>query len=246
MESLHILGVRVDALTYEMLLQSIERFIGEGTPRQVVTVNPEFVMKAQGDADFRRIINESALSMPDGVGLLWAARLLGKRLPERVTGSDSIWMLAELSARRGYGIYFLGAAPGVAEKAAGILKGRYPGMVVSGTYAGSPSPAEDEEIAAMVKEASPQILLVAYGAPKQDRWIARNINAGRIGVPVCIGVGGTFDFVAGVAPRAPVWMRRCGLEWLHRLVTQPWRWRRMLSLPRFAWKVMVSRYRGEI
>lgn len=236
-----ILNVRVHALTMAHTLALIEGFIASNHSHQLVTVNPEFVVAAQEDALFRQIINNAALGLPDGVGLLKAARFLGTTpLPERVPGSDLVVHLAELSHRRGYRIYFLGAKPGVAEMAAGRLKRRYPGLKVVGCYAGSPHPAENEAILHRVRTAAPDILLVAYGAPQQDKWIARNLA--RLQVPVCIGVGGSFDFVAGTAKRAPLWVQKVSLEWLHRLVMQPWRWRRIWNaVPRFSWLVLKSR-----
>ncbi|GAB4546500.1 MAG: WecB/TagA/CpsF family glycosyltransferase [Anaerolineae bacterium] len=226
----------MDAVTFDQALACIEDFIAAGRPRQIVTVNPEFVMAAQSDAGFRQIINSSALALPDGVGVCWASRRLGRPLPERIPGVDLVERLAALSAERGYRLFFLGAMPGVADKAVQMLGKRYPGLVLAGIYSGSPRPEDLDTILDRVRAAHPHILFVAYGAPVQDYWIARNME--RLGVPVCIGVGGTFDYLAGVHPRAPRWLRRLGLEWLHRLLTQPWRWRRMLALPRFAWQVL--------
>ena len=234
--SLHILGVRVDAITFDAALARIEGFIAEGRPRQIVTVNPEFVMTGQSNAQVRQVINESALSLPDGTGVWWASRRLGQPVPERIPGVDLVDRLAALSADRGYRLYLLGAMPGVAERTAGVLCTHYPALTVVGTYAGSPRAEDEAGIIARVRAAQPHILLVAYGAPAQDLWIARNLD--RLGVPVCIGVGGAFDYLAGVHPLAPRWLRRIGLEWLYRLVTQPWRWRRMLALPRFVWRVL--------
>jgi len=231
----------VDAVTFDQALACIEGFIADGRPHQIVTVNPEFVIAAQSDAEFRRIINVSALALPDGVGVWWASRHLGRPVPERIPGVDLVERLAALSAQRGYRIFFLGAMPGVADKAVEMLEACYPGLVVAGSYGGSPRLAEERDIVDRVRAAGPHVLFVAYGAPAQDRWIARNMH--RLGVPVCIGVGGSFDYIAGVRPRAPHWLRGVGLEWLHRLITQPWRWRRMLALPRFAWAVFWSRRR---
>lgn len=235
-ESVCVLGVRVDRVTTEQALHMMERFIAERRPHQVVTLNPEFVIKAQHNAEFRVTLEEADLALPDGAGLLWAARLLGRSLLERVTGSDIVPLIAEMSARQGYRLYLLGAAPGVAEKAAETLKRNYPGLQIVGAYAGSPDPAEEDGIIARIVAASPDFLFVAYGAPRQDLWIHRNLR--RLGVPVCMGIGGTLDFIAGVAVRAPRWMRKVGLEWLHRLLRQPWRWRRMLALPQFTYLVM--------
>jgi lipopolysaccharide heptosyltransferase II len=240
--TVRILGVPVHAVTFQGLLEEIERLIGDGRAHQVATVNPEFVMAARRDPIFRVILERATLCLPDGVGLLWAARWLGGRLPERVTGSDGVPMIAGRAAEKGWRIFLLGAAPGVAERTAAILSGRYPGLQVAGTYAGSPAAEEEAGIVARVNAAEADILLVAYGAPKQDKWIARNLPRLRVGV--AMGVGGSFDFISGEAARAPAWMRRWGLEWLHRLWREPWRWRRMVALPRFALAVLVDGLRG--
>ena len=238
-EAVRILGVRVDNVTTEGTLDMLERFVAEGCPHQVVTVNPEFIVEAQHDAQFRAALEGADLALPDGVGLMWASRLLGRPLRQRVTGSDTVPLIARLCARRGYRIFLLGAAPGVAKEAAAVLTRDNPGLQIVGTYAGSPAPSEEDEIIARIGRASPEFLFVAYGAPRQDLWIRRNFE--RLGVPVSMGVGGTLDFIAGMAVRAPRWMRRVGLEWLHRLCRQPWRWRRMLALPRFGYLVIKQR-----
>jgi N-acetylglucosaminyldiphosphoundecaprenol N-acetyl-beta-D-mannosaminyltransferase len=237
-DSITILGVRVDDVTYEETLARIEGLIQEGRPHQIVTVNPEFIVAAQSDAEFLEILNAAALALPDGVGVVWASRLLGQRHPlrERVAGSDLVPQIAALAEERGYRLFLLGAAVGVAEEAARRLCQQNPGLAIAGTHAGSPSPDEEDEIVALVREARPHVLFVAYGAPAQDKWIARNLE--RLGVPICMGVGGTFDFIAGVAVRAPLWVQRLGLEWLYRLWHEPWRWQRMLALPRFIWLVL--------
>lgn len=233
-----ILGVGIHDVTEEEAVDWVERFIQEGGPHQVVTVNPEFVMEARRNPAFRQVLNEADLAVPDGVGILWAGWLLGRPFRGRVPGVELTLNLAERAAKRGYRLFLLGAAPGVAEEAAGRLKERYPGLTIAGTYAGSPDPAEEEDIGARIRAASPHILLVAYGAPRQDLWLKRNLS--RLGVAVGIGVGGTLDYISGRVRRAPAWMRRWGLEWLYRLFRQPWRWRRMLSLPAFAVLVLAE------
>ena len=238
-DAVHILSVRVDNVTTEEVLSILDGFVAERRPRQVVTVNPEFVVQAQRNAEFRAVLDQADLAVPDCLGLMWASRVLGRPLRERVTGSDTVPLIARLCARRGYRVFLLGAAPGVAEKAAAVMIGDSPDLQIVGTYAGSPHRSEEDEIVARVSASSPDLLLVAYGAPRQDLWIRRNLD--RLGVPVCIGVGGTLDFIAGIAVRAPRWMRKAGLEWLHRLCRQPWRWRRMLALPRFWCLVMRQR-----
>jgi N-acetylglucosaminyldiphosphoundecaprenol N-acetyl-beta-D-mannosaminyltransferase len=234
-----ILGVRIDNVSYNEVLSIIEGFVVSGEPHQVVTVNPEFIVAAQSDEDFRRILNTSSLALPDGAGLLWAARFLGRPLQERVTGTDTVQRVAALAAQKGYSLFLLGAAPGVAVATAARLCQTYPGLRIVGTHAGSPALEEEDEIVRLIQRAKPDILFVAYGAPQQDKWIARNLV--RLGVPVAMGVGGAFDFISGRAKRAPRWLQRLGLEWLHRLLHEPWRWRRMLALPKFVWLVVQER-----
>lgn len=243
-ERIHILGLPVDAITYETWLAQIGVWINHNRTvqpdqrraRHICTTNPEFMMVAQDDVNFRNILRRADLCVPDGVGLLWAARRLGKALPERVTGSDGVPRIAERAAHEGWRLYLLGAAPGVAEKAAAVLQTRYSGLQIAGTHGGSPAPQEEDALVSLINASGADILFVAYGAPQQDKWIARNLP--RLDVSMAMGVGGAFDFIAGIIPRAPVWMREAGLEWLFRLYLQPWRIRRMLRLPRFVWAVL--------
>ena len=146
-----ILGVRVDALTYADLLARIAAFIAEGTPHQIATVNPEFVMEARRNLAFAAVLEQTDLCLADGVGLLWAARRMGQPLPERVTGSDSVPLIAQRAAERGWGLYLLGAGPGVAQRTGEILQGRYPGLRVVGAYAGTPADADAPEIIARIR-----------------------------------------------------------------------------------------------
>jgi N-acetylglucosaminyldiphosphoundecaprenol N-acetyl-beta-D-mannosaminyltransferase len=238
-KSITILGVRVSDVSVSESLTIIESLIESGTPYQVVTVNTEFVMAAQKDAEFKAIIQAAALALPDGVGLLWAARFLGHPLKERVTGVDTVQRVTELAARKGYRLFLLGAAQGVADLCAQRLSKKHPNLQIVGTHSGSPAVEEESEIVALIKQAKPDVLFVAYGAPLQDKWITRNLE--RLEVPLAMGVGGAFDFIAGVAVRAPRWVQQLGLEWLHRLYHEPWRWRRMLALPRFAGLVIRER-----
>ena len=239
--AIRILGVRVDALTYAGLLDRIAAFIAAGTPHQIATLNPEFVMEAQRNAAFRAVLERANLCLADGVGLLWAARRQGQALPERVTGSDALPLIAARAAHDGWRLFLLGAAPGVAEQTAATLQARYGAVPIVGVYAGTPADADAPDIIARIRAAQPDILFVAYGAPRQDLWVAR--YGPELGVPVMIGVGGAFDHITGVRRRAPAWVQRLNLEWLFRLITQPWRWRRQLALPRFVWQVLTDRKR---
>ncbi len=238
-EAITILGVPVHLITADDTLARVAAFMEESRLHQIATVNPEFVMTAQDDASFRAVLETADLCLADGIGLVYASRYLGRPLPERVPGSELVYRLAEQAAEAGWSLFLLGAAPGVAEEAAAILQARYPGLQIAGTYAGSPDPAENEEIVARINASGAQMLFVAYGAPRQDMWIARNREA-LPHVRVAMGVGGSLDFITGRAIRAPQWAQDAGLEWLHRLVKEPWRWRRMLALPRFAWRVVVG------
>lgn len=237
MNSLDILGVRVDDVTYDEALALLCEYIASGRPHYVVTPNPEFVMAARRDPAFRAALAGAALAVPDGGGLLLAGRLWGRPFREQVRGTDLVYRLAAIGARAGHRWFLLGAGPGVAAAAGRRLMAQYPGLRVVGTYAGSPHPADDPATRGAVQAAGPvDVLLVAYGAPRQECWMARNVPT--LGVPVAIGVGGVLDFLAGRTPRAPRWLRDLGLEWLFRLLVQPWRWRRQLALPQFALHVL--------
>jgi len=233
-----ILDVLVHPVTNDEFLALVGEFIAAGEPRQVCTANPEFVMTARRNPDFLAVLQQADLVLADGVGLLWAARRLGRPLPERVTGSDGIYLLAQRAAREGWRLFLLGAQPGVAEKTAALLRARYPGLQIAGTWPGSPRDNDYPDIARRIRAAHPDVLLVAYGAPAQDIWIARHKDD--LGAPVSMGVGGAFDHVAGVQKRAPSWLIKLNLEWLWRLITQPWRWKRQLDLPKFVWLVIRS------
>jgi N-acetylglucosaminyldiphosphoundecaprenol N-acetyl-beta-D-mannosaminyltransferase len=239
-----LLGVPVSAITYAEWLDRIGGWVAESARRlhHVCTVNPEMLMIAQSDPNFRHILQRADLTVPDGVGLLWAARRRGQPLPERVTGSDGVPLIAERAAREGWRLFLLGAAPGVADRAAEVLRARYPDLIIAGIYSGSPSAQEEADICARVNASQADVLFVAYGAPEQDKWIAR--NSPRLRAAMAMGVGGSLDFVAGVLPRAPLWMQRAGLEWLYRLYLQPWRIKRMLRLPRFVLAILTERRRS--
>lgn len=231
--TISILGVEIDDVTEGDALDILVRFIERGEPHRVVTPNPEIVMLSQGDPGYRALLNSSDLRVPDGIGLLLASAAQGDRLREHVRATDLVLRLASISALRGWRWFLLGAEPGVAEEAGRRLTERFPGLQVAGALPGSPDPASDLELRDAIRAAAPvDVLLVAYGAPKQERWIARNQAA--VGVPVQIGVGGILDFFSGRVPRAPEWVRLMELEWAFRLLNQPCRWRRQLALPAFA------------
>lgn len=238
-QPISILRTPVHRVTMAETLTAVRQFMATPRLHQICTTNPEFVMAAQRDPLFSQILWEADVCIPDGVGLLLAARWLGQKLPERVPGSELIYHLAELSAREGWRPFLLGAAEGVAAETARILQAKYPALRVAGTYSGTPALEENEAIVHRINESGADMLLVAYGAPKQDKWIYRNRHK-LPRVRVAMGVGGSFDFVTGKAIRAPRWVQNLGLEWLHRLLHEPWRWRRMLALPKFALWVLLK------
>ncbi|HEX6510680.1 MAG TPA: WecB/TagA/CpsF family glycosyltransferase, partial [Chloroflexota bacterium] len=193
--------VRVDDVTLDEAVATIAAFVQEGRSRQVVTVNPEFVMAAQRQPDFKAVLNDADLCVPDGVGLLWGSWLLRQPLRGRVPGVDLVWRLADLGSQRRWRVFLLGGLHGVGQRTAARLRARYPSLCIAGTYEGSPT---DEPALELVRAARPDVLLVAFGAPAQDLWIARHKD--ELGVPVSIGVGGTFDYIAGRTKRAPAWL----------------------------------------
>ncbi|HEY8417424.1 MAG TPA: WecB/TagA/CpsF family glycosyltransferase [Limnochordales bacterium] len=233
-----ILGTGVDPVTKAEALDRAEALIRRGEPAQVVTINPELVMHAQRDPAVAAALARAALVVPDGIGIVWAARLLGRPVPERVPGIEFAEGLLHRAAVLGYRVFLLGAAPGVAEEAARRLAARCPGLMVAGTHHGYFRPEDEAAVVEAIRRAQPHILLVALGAPRQELWIARHLEACR--VPLAVGVGGSLDVFAGRVRRAPVWMQQVGLEWLYRLVRQPARAGRMLALPQFALRVLLD------
>ena len=201
-------------------------------------------MMARRDPAFRASLQRADRTTADGIGIVLAARWLWpeetrERPLERVTGVDLVEHVARMGAG---GVFLLGGAPGVAARTAERLRHRWPGFVPAGIWdGGSASPADDRESLERIARSGARVVLVAYGAPGQVLWIVRNQDAlGKRGVRLAIGVGGALDYLAGVVPRAPDWMRRAGLEWLYRLVREPWRWRRQRVLPLFALRVLIT------
>jgi N-acetylglucosaminyldiphosphoundecaprenol N-acetyl-beta-D-mannosaminyltransferase len=226
-----IIGVPVDVLSMDQALDRVEEFVAigrrTGRTHQVSTVNTDFIVNAVRDPETRFILQETDLAIPDGMPIVWGAKFLGVPMKDRVAGADMIPLLAERASERGYSMFFLGAGPGIAAEAAHILQSQNPGLRVAGVY--SPSFTSilemEHEVIQQIKETKPDILLVAFGNPKQEKWIA--MHRYQLGVPVLIGIGGTLDFITGNTIRAPKWMQKNGLEWLHRLVKDPARlWRR--------------------
>jgi len=243
-----ILGVPFDPVTLDGAVGRICSLLSSPSiagPRVVVTANPEIVEAALRDEELMDILNRADLVVADGVGVVWASRVLGRALPGRVAGADLVERLFEEGRTRGWRFYFLGARPGVAEEASQRVRARYEGLEVVGVHHGYFQKGDEEEVVRNIRVSGADILLVGLGAPRQEKWIFRNRHM--LGVKLCIGVGGTLDVLSGRVRRAPDAMRRAGVEWLYRLITQPSRLGRMARLPLFAWHVLLFRYgRGGI
>ena len=235
-----ILGVGFDRVALVDAVARIEERLDRGERTFIITANPEFVMLCREDRALAAIAADADLVVPDGTGAVIAARLLGDPLPGRAPGRLLVDRLAALATERRLSLFLLGAGPGIAERAQRTLRGRHPALRFAGTYAGSAD--DDDDVVARVAAASPDIVLVAFGMPKQERWIARNLE--RLpSVRIAVGVGGSLDYLAGAAKAPPALVHAMGLEWLWRLLRDPRRWRRQRVLPLFVLLVLLARAR---
>lgn len=239
----NILGVGISAINMDMALDSIEGWIARHEPHYVCVTPVHSVMECQSNPELRLVFNGSGLTTPDGMPLVWLCRYKGYHDVSRVYGPDLMLALCERSVGQGYRHFFYGGAEGVPEQLAENLRERFPGLLVAGTY--SPPfhpliPAEDAHVVRMINKASPDIVWVGLGSPKQELWMAAHL--GRLRVPVLIGVGAAFDFHAGLKKQAPYWMQQNGLEWLFRLLAEPRRlWKRyVINNPRFVIMVLLQ------
>lgn len=234
-----VLGCRVDIVDSDETLAIIKEIIQGKNPAQIVTLNAEIAYNAQHDRNLSELINTARLVTPDGIGIIWAARILGYKFRERVTGIDLVYSLCKVAAQEGYRVYLLGASPGIAKAAGEKLINKYPNLNICGTQHGYFRPQEHNFLVAEIKKSAPDILFVGLGAPKQEYWIKENLQ--ELDVPVCIGIGGSFDVIAGVKKRAPSVFIKLNLEWLYRLASEPKRIKRQLVLPKFIIAVIKQR-----
>jgi len=235
-----VLGVRFDDKTAQQAVLHAQEMMCGGEKTYVVTPNPEIVMLACRDETLKTAINNAGLVLPDGIGIILGARLLGKPIQGgRVPGIDFITALFENMAETGGSVFLLGAKPGVSEEAGKRLAEKYPGLEITGTADGFFT--DDEPVITQINTKKPDLLLVCLGAPKQELWMAENI--GRLNVRLCAGLGGSLDIFAGKAKRAPVFYQNLGLEWLYRLISDPRRIKRMIKLPLFVLMVIWKRMR---
>ncbi|HWI55957.1 MAG TPA: WecB/TagA/CpsF family glycosyltransferase [Bacillota bacterium] len=238
-----ILGVPLDNVTTAEAIEFIEQMVASREPHYLVTANVDFLVQAREDVELRRILFDAHLVLCDGTPLVWASRLLGNPLPERVAGADLVPLLIRVAARRQYRLFLLGASEESASRAVAKLCATYPELLIVGHY--SPPfnqllEMDHEEIKRRILKAQPDLLFVSFGCPKQEKWIAMHYRA--LGVPVVAGVGATIDFLAGQVRRAPVWMQRTGTEWIFRLLQEPRRlFRRYVKdLRVFGWHLLVQ------
>ncbi len=242
MDSVEILGLRVDCPAPADMPAMLARCIADRTPRHVVTADASMVVLARRDPALMQIVRHADLVTPDGAGILWASRLFRTPIPHKISGVDLVADICRLSAQHGWRVFFLGAAPGVAALAADNLRARFPGAQIVGTRDGYFSPADEPQVVAEIQAARPDVLLVAFGIPKQEKWITAHKAA--LQVPVSIGIGGSFDVYSGRVKRAPVWMQRASLEWLYRLASNPKKIGKVMTLPQFALLALRRRFLG--
>jgi N-acetylglucosaminyldiphosphoundecaprenol N-acetyl-beta-D-mannosaminyltransferase len=229
---IHLLGIDIDRVSAEDVLNQVEKWVEARIPaRLIATPNADFVMNARRDEEFRGILDRADLALPDGMAVVYASRLLRRPLAGTVSGRLLVPRIAALAARRGWSLFLLGGQPGAAEATERVLRATYPGLTIAGTFCPrmgfSIGDDEDRRAVESVRKAAPEVLFVALGSPKQEKWIDAHLE--QMGVPVSMGVGYAFDVVGGLVPPPPVWMNRVGLEWLFRMFIEPRRlWRRYL------------------
>ncbi|NRF96033.1 WecB/TagA/CpsF family glycosyltransferase [Paenibacillus frigoriresistens] len=232
----HIYGVPISKMSMDQTVAYLTNVIEQRQPHQVITANPIMVMAAQEDPAYLSMMQRAELIVPDGTGVVWAAKYVGEPVVERVPGYDLIHELMKVGESKGWKVYLLGASNEVIQAAAEKLRTTYPRIKLVGVRDGYFKDEQDAEVIQDILDAAPDILLVGRSAANQEPWIGKYKQ--QIGVPVMMGVGGSFDVLSGKLKRAPVLFQKLRLEWFYRLMQEPWRYKRMLLLPKFALKVM--------
>lgn len=241
-----ILGVSISKITMREATGKIRGFVKSDDFHSIYTPNPEIVMLAKDDPTFHQILEEADLVVPDGIGVVIASRLkAGEQLPERVAGYDLVQNTMKEAVKEGYKYYFFGSKPGISEEAAVKMREAYPGIQIVGTHNGYFKAEDEAEIIADINASGANILLVALGAPRQEKWIEANKHL-MPNVRVAIGVGGSLDVMSGNVKRAPVAFQKLGLEWFYRLLKEPTRFKRMLVLPKFLIKVIFYKKESKL
>ncbi|MBE7033326.1 MAG: WecB/TagA/CpsF family glycosyltransferase [Ruminococcaceae bacterium] len=236
METVNILGVHVNKYTMQEAVAKASEMIETDGLSMIFTPNSEIILYASNNPEFTDVINSADMVIPDGIGVVYGAKILKNPIKERVAGYDLVCNLFPIMAEKGQSVYLLGAKPGVAEKAAETLLEKHPGLVIAGTHDGYFK--DDEEVIADINKCAPDFLMVCLGFPKQENWIYNNRE--KLNAKLAIGAGGCLDVFAGTVQRAPEFYCKHGIEWLYRLVKQPSRFVRMLALPKFGLKVLFK------
>jgi N-acetylglucosaminyldiphosphoundecaprenol N-acetyl-beta-D-mannosaminyltransferase len=243
MNHIRILRRRIDNVTFNEVLALIQKFVRSSACNQIVTANTLMLLAAEKDLELANIIEKASLVVPESWGVSWASRRQKQPLNGFIPGIDLFAALCCWAAKSGHPIYLLGAKPGTAYRAGENLKRLYPGLRLAGTHHGYFSKENEQAILTDINMTHPSILFVGMDVPRQEKWIACNLQY--FGAQVVMGVGGSFDVLAGDLHRAPKWIRRMGIEWAFRTLQEPWRIQRIKDLPVFMWKVMQDRQRQQ-
>ncbi|GAB1768084.1 WecB/TagA/CpsF family glycosyltransferase [Priestia megaterium] len=230
----NILGIDVCSDTYDELAAKLLQDIDKGRKSFIVAINPEKIMKAQEDQELKSLLNQATYQIPDGIGVILASKLKKGRIGERVTGIDMMLKLCKEATNNGKRIFLYGAKPGIADEAKAKLEEMFPGILIVGTLNGYEK--NEEVIERTINDSGAEIVFVALGSPAQENWIIAHKE--KLNPSVYQGVGGSFDVISGRLNRAPAVFQKFGLEWLYRLLKEPWRWKRQLELPRFLLRVL--------
>ena len=236
METVNILGVHVNKYTMQEAVEKASSLMETEKLSMIFTPNSEIILYASNNPEFAEMLNKGDMIIPDGIGVVYGAKILRNPIKERVAGYDLVCNLLPVMAEKGQSVYLLGAKPGVAEKAAETLLAKHPGLVIAGTHDGYFK--DNEEVIADINKCAPDFLMVCLGFPKQENWIYNNRE--KLNAKLAIGAGGCLDVFAGTVQRAPEFYCKHGIEWLYRLVKQPTRFVRMLALPKFGLKVLFK------
>ena len=236
---INIMGVEFDSLTISEAVERAETLIAERSAAYVVTPNPEIVMTCGDNPDAMEAVQNADLVLPDGVGVVYGAKILGTPLKGKLPGIDFATELMRRLAKRGGRVYLLGAKPGIAELAGERMQEQFPGLIVCGTHDGYFQ--EDAPVIEEINALQPDLLLVCLGAPKQELWMHRNRPLLKVGLMA--GLGGSLDVFAGTVKRAPVFFQKLGMEWFYRLLKEPWRFKRMMKLPKFLFACIGKKFR---